>query len=201
MARAHIRVRKTKGGEDRYSVVYRIGGRAFKQHYAGVFRRRIDAEIRAAFINKLLVEGKDPASKLAGLPLALTENPNGCHAVTDGHFCNKRSSVHVAGQEYCAEHAAALREFFDESDHVYFARGTNGLIKIGYSNSPEVRVAGLGAELIATERGGCKREWELHHQFRKWRVFGEWFELSPELYAYLKDKHGWTPRARKAATP
>ena len=74
---------------------------------------------------------------------------------------------------------------------VYFAK-VGATVKIGHSHSPQDRLKGLATghhdtmELLATLPGGRKREMSLHKRFAKFHIRGEWFELSPQIVAYLK---------------
>lgn len=82
---------------------------------------------------------------------------------------------------------------------VYFAY-REGHIKIGSSADPlrRLRSLALGGvvmpngvqpgelQLLATERGGQSRERELHVEFAKHRVAGEWFEDCIELRQYIE---------------
>lgn len=85
---------------------------------------------------------------------------------------------------------------------VYFIR-CGGYVKIGASRSPDIRLEAIrtiggvrapfmldlsGAELVATEPGGFKREKELHAQFSHLRHTGEWFSYTPELALYISRK-------------
>jgi hypothetical protein len=70
---------------------------------------------------------------------------------------------------------------------VYFMRRDDGLIKIGYSHYPDVRLSQLQQQnrckivLLAKVTGARKKESELHKKFAIDRIEGEWFKESPEL--------------------
>lgn len=83
---------------------------------------------------------------------------------------------------------------------VYFIKAGRR-IKIGYSQSPEKRLAQIrgghgciipmnlntaNAKIIATEDGGPERERELHKQFKHLQNAGEWFWAAPDLNDYIK---------------
>jgi hypothetical protein len=78
-------------------------------------------------------------------------------------------------------------------EKVYFARLAD-LIKIGVSIDPERRARELNAELLRVERGGRKRESELHAEFAKQHVSGEWFYNHPSIERYIAK----SPRKRVA---
>lgn len=67
---------------------------------------------------------------------------------------------------------------------VYFAE-RGGLIKIGYSGTPSVRVAALHARLLASMPGDYAVERQTHARFAPFRIDGEWFSAAPELLAYI----------------
>ena len=74
-----------------------------------------------------------------------------------------------------------------DSRLVYFIRGANGKIKIGIAQDivKRMRELQIGSasklELMAISRGGIKYEKELHEQFSRAHIHGEWFEPIPEL--------------------
>ena len=74
---------------------------------------------------------------------------------------------------------------------VYFIEGAS-LIKIGISQYPEERMKTLQdmspvpLRLLATCKGGPRREAELHRQFSQDRRQGEWFEQSRELQEVIE---------------
>ena len=99
-------------------------------------------------------------------------------------------------------HQNAMRNLRDKRASVYFIR-CGGYVKIGASRSPDARAESIrtiggvlapylldlsGAELVATEPGGFKREKELHAQFKHLRHTGEWFTEAPELARYISRK-------------
>jgi hypothetical protein len=74
---------------------------------------------------------------------------------------------------------------------VYFVLGGN-TVKIGYTahnvwkRIKELQTASpFLLSLIMTEDGGLRRERELHHRFRKSRLYGEWFAVTSELVDYI----------------
>jgi integrase len=60
MASVSIRERKTKTGERRYAVEYRVGGRETKVRHGGTFRTKQLATLRAAWIHDELASGRFP---------------------------------------------------------------------------------------------------------------------------------------------
>lgn len=77
---------------------------------------------------------------------------------------------------------------------VYYLRRANGDIKIGYSAQLPVRVATLTRthgllDLLGTEPGDWRLEYERHLQFRSSRADGpgqEWFRPAPELLLHIE---------------
>ena len=77
--------------------------------------------------------------------------------------------------------------------YVYFVQADfTGLIKIGKSVHPSLRLQGLQAEnadnlkLIGLMRAQHERtEALLHNQFKKWRLHGEWFQPATEIFNYI----------------
>lgn len=65
---------------------------------------------------------------------------------------------------------------------------TNSTVKIGVSKSPYQRLQSLqGAtadklELVAVIKGGPQKERELHQQFEEFKLRGEWFRSSFEIF-------------------
>ncbi len=75
---------------------------------------------------------------------------------------------------------------------VYFARASDGRIKIGTSRTPSKRRnslasdSGMDVRILATTPGSYARERELHAQFAAHRLRGEWFAPAPELLAFIE---------------
>jgi integrase len=67
MASLMIVTRKTKGGEARYAVRYRLGGRAYPVVHAGSFKTLRDAKARRDFVAGELAAGRNPAEALRAL--------------------------------------------------------------------------------------------------------------------------------------
>lgn len=85
-------------------------------------------------------------------------------------------------------------------EHVYFVRReSDGLIKIGFSNSVVDRVRHLSGELrtridiLATISGGAALEASLHERFAHLRVRGEWFRPEGALAEYMNELTGREP--------
>lgn len=75
---------------------------------------------------------------------------------------------------------------------VYFIQRADGLVKIGFSCSPSLRLSQLKTQhgcdmtLLATTQGARLREKELHETFTHDRIVGEWFEPSDQLMKFIK---------------
>lgn len=75
---------------------------------------------------------------------------------------------------------------------VYFVEAVGlGLVKIGTTTDLKLRLRTLQLYtpteviLLATLRGGWKREQEIHHQFSASRQRGEWFRLTQDLADFI----------------
>lgn len=82
-----------------------------------------------------------------------------------------------------------------KTERIYFIQSElGGPIKIGCTNNLEKRLCDLQAGsplkliLLGTIYGGYEKEENLHKRFGKHRIHGEWFNLSDDLYIYLKNK-------------
>lgn len=93
---------------------------------------------------------------------------------------------------------------------IYFIRpiGAEGPIKIGCSQSPEVRLASMMAwsplplEIIAQAPGNLQDEDFIHRCFSGDHSHGEWFHPSPKLLAFVDTvKQTGTVNAVKSMTP
>jgi integrase len=71
MASVWIRSRPTKAGEMRYRVEYRLGGRESKVRFAGSFRTKRLATLRAAWIERELAERRVPELRLEKTALSM----------------------------------------------------------------------------------------------------------------------------------
>lgn len=76
--------------------------------------------------------------------------------------------------------------------YVYFMQiGNDGPIKIGFTKHIRHRLSVVQVgnpalvRLIAVTEGGRTQEFELHNRFKKYRLYGEWFEPNPELLEYI----------------
>lgn len=75
---------------------------------------------------------------------------------------------------------------------VYFIQRADGLVKIGFSYCPKLRLSQLKTQhqcdmaLLATTRGARAKEKELHTAFAEDRVAREWFNPSIRLMQYIK---------------
>lgn len=81
-----------------------------------------------------------------------------------------------------------------DNERVYFIQASKtGHIKIGYSRSPQQRLAALqianpeGLELLGSIHGDERLEAILHAEFADARVSGEWFEPTDSLLAFIQD--------------
>lgn len=82
----------------------------------------------------------------------------------------------------------------DNGVRVYFIRsGDGGPIKIGVSEYPRRRMAGLQTDhyeqliLIGTVSGGYAREAKLHERFKHLNIRGEWFRAESDLVNAIKE--------------
>jgi hypothetical protein len=78
---------------------------------------------------------------------------------------------------------------------VYFIqRGEDGPVKIGFSKNPRGRLSSLQCgiperlTLLGVIPGGKEREQELHREFGKARINGEWFYPIAPLVDFIKTK-------------
>lgn len=75
---------------------------------------------------------------------------------------------------------------------IYFIGTGDGPIKIGFSNDPLARLRALQTaspyplKLLATTRGGPKKEAEYHTRFAEHRMSGEWFSPHPSILRTIK---------------
>lgn len=71
---------------------------------------------------------------------------------------------------------------------------SNQLCKIGFSNSPEKRLAtlqtgtGFTLNLLYVMEGSLKLESELHNKFKHLHKRGEWFYFSGDIKKYFKNQ-------------
>lgn len=84
---------------------------------------------------------------------------------------------------------------------IYFLRSpSSGLIKIGRTKYLRSRLADLSYQhreqliVLGVLDEPDVYETQLHRQFKKWRVRGEWFEPTAHLLAFVQSKaRAWTP--------
>jgi integrase len=124
MASSWIITRKTSGGDKRFRVEYRLGGRESATRYGGSFKRKADADERRRWINGEFAARRAP--DLRSLETTLTARPTFETAarqwlasrvdVSDGTKIQQRTSVNraigVLGarriDELTAQHVAAM---------------------------------------------------------------------------------------------
>lgn len=94
---------------------------------------------------------------------------------------------------YIDELWQVFREHHPDLWLVYFIRARGmGDIKIGKSNQVRVRVKNLfsccsrGVDLIACYPAEIEHETELHRDFERHRLCGEWFQPGAELLTHLR---------------
>jgi hypothetical protein len=75
---------------------------------------------------------------------------------------------------------------------IYFME-RNGLIKIGFSESPHVRASHLRSNLIGCINGTRLLERQLHVRFGNFRVKGEWFKDALELREFISGSKCFIP--------
>lgn len=93
--------------------------------------------------------------------------------------------------------------------HVYFIQAEGGgPIKIGWATDPAKRLAGMQPHsplklvLVFSEPGNGREEAELHEQFAKYRLHGEWFEPASEILREIEIRRGRNePKTYIAAAP
>lgn len=84
---------------------------------------------------------------------------------------------------------------------IYFLRSpSSGLIKIGRTRFLRVRLADLSYQhreplvVLGVLDEPDVYETQLHRQFKKWRVKGEWFEPTRHLLSFIQSStRAWTP--------
>lgn len=75
---------------------------------------------------------------------------------------------------------------------VYFITDGVGHVKIGFAANVGARLCelqtgnALPLTVLATLKGSCDTERELHQRFAEYRVRGEWFRLAPEVVEYIE---------------
>ncbi|MDE2103839.1 MAG: GIY-YIG nuclease family protein [Patescibacteria group bacterium] len=101
------------------------------------------------------------------------------------------SSIRWSGNDF--DPNKSKRRIRPKSDVVYFieAEGLNR-VKIGRcEGSPISRISSLQCgspvklKLVATVRGGCKKEGMIHKMFSKFSIHGEWFHFSEPIKQYI----------------
>lgn len=70
------------------------------------------------------------------------------------------------------------------SGFVYFAE-RDGLVKIGFSTTPKIRISALKSKLIGCMAGDKKVEKSLHRLFSHAWVHGEWFRPTLSLTEFI----------------
>ncbi|MFX1478314.1 MAG: GIY-YIG nuclease family protein [Promethearchaeota archaeon] len=80
-----------------------------------------------------------------------------------------------------------------EKKEIYFIYSEHNLIKIGIATNSKIRLRELQRHssyklriLAIIPNQTHKNEKLLHKLFQKYRVFGEWFDVSPEIMKYIK---------------
>lgn len=73
---------------------------------------------------------------------------------------------------------------------VYFIQATDGTVKIGRALDVNRRLGALQTahayelNLLRVIDGGAVEEWECHHEFRDYRIRGEWFKFKEEMLTF-----------------
>jgi hypothetical protein len=71
-------------------------------------------------------------------------------------------------------------------------KGDN-VVKIGFSNDPYRRLGQIQTntihplELLLTFKGDCTVEKAIHEKLKEYRISGEWFRYTPQLFSVLSD--------------
>ncbi|MDP2645904.1 MAG: GIY-YIG nuclease family protein [Patescibacteria group bacterium] len=76
---------------------------------------------------------------------------------------------------------------------IYFVKAGGDFVKIGHTtNNIKERLASiqtgcpLKLVILKTIEGNVKKEREIHKQFYKYRIRGEWFDLTPEIKKFIR---------------
>ena len=77
---------------------------------------------------------------------------------------------------------------------VYFIQGIEGgPIKIGRARKPQIRLrvfqiaCPIRLRILGVMEGDLETETKLHRRFATYRLHGEWFQVSPELLALIRE--------------
>lgn len=76
---------------------------------------------------------------------------------------------------------------------IYFVQNGRA-VKIGFTNNLKLRLkhiqlgSHMKIELLATIPGDENTEREIHWQFARYRIRGEWFRLRPDLKAFIQER-------------
>lgn len=74
---------------------------------------------------------------------------------------------------------------FDRASLIYFARASDGLVKIGWTSNQTRRADELDIDIMATIDGDKRVEAAFHRCFADDHVDGEWFRPSQRLLAFI----------------
>lgn len=119
-----------------------------------------------------------------------------------------KPTVYLPG-EFGSEEFVAAWDKWRKGEHtppsgwVYFMAGVGtGLVKIGFSKSPDSRLKTMSQQsaitykIITAVPGTFQDEKAFHGKFRHLHETGEWFRYNEELYQHVKqlaELHGSTP--------
>lgn len=101
--------------------------------------------------------------------------------------------------EYQRRYPTERRQTMDKRRVVYFISASPNLrvgclVKIGMASNARRRLAAIQVHhpkplhLLATITGGRPLERDIHERFAESRTRGEWFRITPELKAYIKER-------------
>jgi hypothetical protein len=132
-----------------------------------------------------------------GFALALGYCGIATHVLFTLPYVSKKPEVQtVAYAPIAIEASEAVGHIYPTGEYVYLIQDTSvtGYFKIGKTNNPSRRMYDFGVLLpmqvkvihVIPCQNMSRLEAELHRQYRDQRINGEWFALSPDDIAYIK---------------
>ena len=168
---SYIERRDLPSGKVRYVVRYRLAGRMGGLLYGGSFHTEELAQLRLDSIRGLIKSGEMPAG--------------GLREYQDMVFGRN------GRRKPAPEPPPRVPLLSEREGYVYFIESA-GLVKIGWSEEPEARLATLRiasatpTALIAAIPGSPLLEREIHDEYAEYRCHGEWFALPAETVESLR---------------
>lgn len=117
----------------------------------------------------------------------------------DMHFC---PMIHSPASVAIAEEAKGREFARDRGPWVYFIRGSDGFVKIGWSTNVQQRIADLQVanagqlELLLQIPGDWRDEQNMHALFDEYRMSGEWFRYGSRMKSFV-----WRASQRRQRGP